>query len=99
MSQEALAAEAEVDRRYVQLLEKGTSQPSIEMLFRLSRALKVEICEVMARTESLLVENEASTAGVGGDVPSARARKRRASSRMLRRAKRVRASRGDRKNV
>jgi len=99
MSQDALAAEAEVDRRYVQLLEKGTSQPSIEMLFRLSRALKVEICEVMARTESLLVANEGSTTGVAGDVPSARARRRPASSKMLRRAKRVSASRGNRKNV
>jgi transcriptional regulator with XRE-family HTH domain len=99
MSQSALAAEAQVHRRYVQLLENGTSQPSIGMLFRLSRALKVEICEVMARTESLLVENEVSAAGVTGDVPSARVRRRRASSKMLRRAKRVTASRGDRKNV
>src|SRR5882724_5407470 len=93
MSQSALAAEAQVHRRYVQLLENGTSQPSIEMLFRLSRALKVEICEVMARTESLLVENEVSTAGVAGDVPAARARRRRASSKMPRRAKRVTAAR------
>jgi transcriptional regulator with XRE-family HTH domain len=99
LSQDALAAQAQVDRRYLQLLEKGTSQPSIEMLFRLSRALKVEICDVMARTESLLVENEASTTGVARDSPPARARRRQASSKMLRRAKRVSASRSDRKNV
>jgi predicted transcriptional regulator len=89
MSQGTLATEARVDRRYVQLLENGTSQPTLEMVLRLSRALKVGIGDAVVRTESLVVKEEASATGYSGNAQSARAGTRPASPKRLRRAKRA----------
>ena len=38
MTQEALAELADIDRRYVQRIEKGTANPGIEVLSRLRKA-------------------------------------------------------------
>jgi transcriptional regulator with XRE-family HTH domain len=54
VSQEALAAAAEVDRTYVSLLERGLRQPSLEILFRLSRALGVAPATMVSKTATLL---------------------------------------------
>jgi transcriptional regulator with XRE-family HTH domain len=95
MSQYTLAMKAVLDRRYVQLLENGTSQPSLETVFRLSHALNVEISDLMARTESLMLEKVASATGFSGNVQSVRAQSPLASSKMSRRVKRADAKRSD----
>jgi transcriptional regulator with XRE-family HTH domain len=79
VSQEALAMEAEIDRRYVQLLENGTSQPTLEILLRLTRALKIESRDAMGKTESLVVKKEANADAGSASGQTARARGRQAS--------------------
>ena len=59
MTQDALADEADIHRRYVQLLETGNSQPTLEILLRLSYALNVEFSVVLARTEALIIKEMA----------------------------------------
>lgn len=48
LSQERLAADAEVDRSYVGGLERGTENPTVAVLDRLAAALGVHISEVFA---------------------------------------------------
>jgi predicted transcriptional regulator len=55
LSVQKLATEAEVDRKYLYQLEKGTSQPTLEMLFRLTDALALDCTEMVARTRSLVM--------------------------------------------
>ncbi len=43
LSQEALAADAEVDRAYVGKLERGEENPTVALLERLSAALSIRI--------------------------------------------------------
>ena len=43
LSQEALAAEADLDRTYVSGLERGVGNPTVAVLDRLSRVLGVHI--------------------------------------------------------
>jgi transcriptional regulator with XRE-family HTH domain len=49
----SLADAADVDRTYVSLLERGLRQPTLEMLFSLSRALNVSPSTMVSRTASL----------------------------------------------
>ncbi|WP_071849999.1 helix-turn-helix domain-containing protein [Duganella sp. HH105] len=42
LTQEQLGFEAEVERNFVSLIERGVNQPTIRVLFRLAAALKVE---------------------------------------------------------
>ncbi|MFO0811594.1 MAG: helix-turn-helix transcriptional regulator [Gemmatales bacterium] len=51
MTQEELASRAKVDRTYVSLLEHNKKSPTVDMLFRLCRALGVRPSVVIARTE------------------------------------------------
>jgi DNA-binding XRE family transcriptional regulator len=44
VSQEALAFDAEIDRTYPSLLERGLRHPTLSVLLRLSRALAGESC-------------------------------------------------------
>lgn len=46
LSQEALAADAEVDRSYVGRLERGLENPTVGVLDKLGRALGVSIVEL-----------------------------------------------------
>jgi transcriptional regulator with XRE-family HTH domain len=59
LSQEELANDAGVDRSYVQLLEKGSSTPTLDVFLRLTRALKRKSGDVMNSTESLVVKRGA----------------------------------------
>lgn len=43
LSQEALALAAEVDRTYVSQLERGTANPSLQILYRISNVLGTEL--------------------------------------------------------
>lgn len=51
LSQEKLALEAEVDRTFVSLLERGGRQPMPSTLWRLSEALCVAPSELISRVE------------------------------------------------
>ena len=43
LSQEALALAAEVDRTYVSQLERGVANPSLKILYRISKELGTEL--------------------------------------------------------
>jgi transcriptional regulator with XRE-family HTH domain len=47
LSQEALALEAGVDRAYVSGLERGVRNPTVRLLERLARVLKVSVSEIV----------------------------------------------------
>lgn len=49
LSQEALAAAAEIDRTYVSLLERGVYSASIDVIERLAVALRVEPSSLLER--------------------------------------------------
>ena len=51
LSQEKLALEAEVDRTFVSLLERGGRQPTLSTLWRLAAALGVAPTELVAGVE------------------------------------------------
>lgn len=51
LSQEALAARAEVHRNYVGLLERGQRVPSILVVQQLARALGTSMSELLAEVE------------------------------------------------
>ena len=53
LTQEQLALEADVQRNYVSLIERGVNQPTIAVLFKLAHALKCR-----PSTLILLVEEE-----------------------------------------
>lgn len=46
LSQEALAADAEVDRTYVGRLERGLENPTVAVLERLAKAMGADIAEL-----------------------------------------------------
>jgi len=47
MSQEALAHNAEIDRTYVSQLERSLVNPSLAVLIRISRSLKIHVSELL----------------------------------------------------
>lgn len=49
LSQEALAFEAEIDRTYVSQIERGVINPSLLVLYKISRALKTEVVALLSR--------------------------------------------------
>lgn len=51
MSQEALALEADLQRNYISLIERGINQPTITTIFKLATALGVKPSVIVARTE------------------------------------------------
>jgi transcriptional regulator with XRE-family HTH domain len=52
LSQEQLAARAGVHRTYVSLLERNKKSPTLDVLFRLCKALGVPASKVIARVEA-----------------------------------------------
>jgi len=51
MSQEALALEADLQRNYISLIERGINQPTITTIFKLAAVLKVQPSEMIAKVE------------------------------------------------
>jgi transcriptional regulator with XRE-family HTH domain len=51
LSQEALALEAEVQRNYVSLIERGVNQPTITIIFKLAKALGMTPSQVVELVE------------------------------------------------
>lgn len=60
LSQEALALAAEVDRTYVSQLERGVANPSLKILYRISKILEAEIHTPVLKQHSS--ENSATNA-------------------------------------
>lgn len=54
LSQEQLAAAAELDRSFISLLERGIQSPNLVVLFKIAEILKVPASELIARTESAM---------------------------------------------
>jgi len=51
MSQEALAADADIDRTYPSCLERGIRSPTIAVLFKIANALHVDAGKLVQMTE------------------------------------------------
>ncbi len=56
LSQEALAHEAEMERNYVSLLERGKNSASVKKIFQLAKALGVSVSEFMQMVEARIVD-------------------------------------------
>ena len=54
LSQEELAFRAEVHRTYISQLERGLKSPTLGMILKLSRALKVSASKLVAMVERQL---------------------------------------------
>jgi transcriptional regulator with XRE-family HTH domain len=52
-----MATKAAVDPKYLYKLEKGTSQPTLEIVFRLTDALDLDPREVVGKTRSEIRRN------------------------------------------
>lgn len=50
-SQEKLALEANLDRTYISLLERGQRMPTLETIFKISVALKIKPSELIKELE------------------------------------------------
>lgn len=51
MTQEDLSFAAEIDRTYVSMLENNKKSPTVDVLFRICRALGISASEVISRVE------------------------------------------------
>ena len=51
ISQEKLALEADISRRYVYLLESGQCSPTIKILEKIANALHVKIYDIVYRAD------------------------------------------------
>ena len=51
LSQEALALECKIDRTYISLLERGKRQPTLKMLFKISKVLNVPAHKMVEQIE------------------------------------------------
>jgi transcriptional regulator with XRE-family HTH domain len=52
LSQEGLALEADLQRNYVSLIERGINQPTVTTIFKLASALRVRPSEIVAMVET-----------------------------------------------
>ncbi|MGA8364153.1 MAG: helix-turn-helix transcriptional regulator [Solirubrobacteraceae bacterium] len=50
LSQEGLALEADIDRTYMSGIERGISNPSVVLLARLAKVLKVTVADLVTAT-------------------------------------------------
>ncbi|MDE2465237.1 MAG: helix-turn-helix transcriptional regulator [Alphaproteobacteria bacterium] len=54
LSQEQLALDADVQRNYVSLLERGLNSASLKTIFKLSEALHVSPSDLLVQAERLM---------------------------------------------
>ena len=52
LSQESLGFESGYHRTYISILERGQKSPSLQTIFNLSNALKIEPAELISHVES-----------------------------------------------
>jgi len=63
ISQEKLALEANLDRTFISLLERGLRQPSIKTLFAVSNVLGVHPHEIIRAIENSMEKNTGAAKG------------------------------------
>lgn len=54
LSQEQLALEAEVERNFVSLIERGVNQPTVRVIFKLAAALQTTPSKMFIEVEKVL---------------------------------------------
>jgi ribosome-binding protein aMBF1 (putative translation factor) len=54
ISQEGLAAIAEIERAHMGRIERGEKTPSLRLIMKISQALKISSAEIMTETEKIL---------------------------------------------
>ncbi|MFE4115788.1 helix-turn-helix domain-containing protein [Priestia sp. YIM B13448] len=57
MSQEQLALEANLERTYISMMERGTRKPTINTIFKLSRVLGIKPSQLIECVEEIVFEN------------------------------------------
>ena len=57
MSQEQLALQANLDRTYISMLERGARKPTINTLFKLSMVLDVKPSQLIEYVEEIVFKN------------------------------------------
>jgi transcriptional regulator with XRE-family HTH domain len=57
LSQEKLGLEANVQRNFVSLIERGVNQPTITVLFKLAKALRCQPSQLLAEVEQMLEQD------------------------------------------
>ena len=57
LTQEKLALEADVQRNYVSLIERGVHQPTINIIFKLAAALGCKASDLLADVEVLISDD------------------------------------------
>jgi len=57
LSQEKLALEADLDRTFISLLERGLRQPSLKSLFAIARVLQIRPDEIVRAVENKMSLN------------------------------------------
>nr|WP_322941975.1 helix-turn-helix transcriptional regulator [Pseudomonas sp. s4] len=60
LSQEKLGLEANVQRNFVSLIERGVNQPTITVVFKLAHALGCQPSQLFADVEELLAQDRHS---------------------------------------
>lgn len=57
LSQESLGFESGYHRTYISILERGQKSPSLQTIFNLSKALRIEPAELIQLVESATMNN------------------------------------------
>jgi transcriptional regulator with XRE-family HTH domain len=58
LSQEALAFEADLERNYISLLERGLNSATIKTLFKLTPVLGVSVSKMLEQVEALIQDSD-----------------------------------------
>lgn len=61
LTQEQLGLDANVQRNFVSLIERGVNQPTITVVFKLAHALKCQPSQLVAEVEEMLAQDRHST--------------------------------------
>ncbi len=56
LSQEELGFESGYHRTYISLLERGQKSPSLQTIFKISKALKVEPSDILLSIQNLAIQ-------------------------------------------
>lgn len=54
LSQEALALDADLDRTFISMLERGVRQPTLTSIFAISQALEIKPSRLLSKVEGKL---------------------------------------------
>ncbi|WP_082542234.1 MULTISPECIES: helix-turn-helix domain-containing protein [unclassified Rhizobacter] len=80
MTQEGLAAAAELDRPYITMMEAGKKQPSVSVFWRLAAGVQLSAVELAARVDEKLAALQAVARRAGKKAAPSRETSPRTSS-------------------